>query len=71
MGLDTIGIVMAVEDRFEINIRDDEAAEILMVGDLTRLVLSRIAARERHVCPTLQKVFTSIPPSTTSTVPVM
>ncbi len=54
MGLDGIELVMDVEDRFGISIRDDEAERIVTVGDLTQLVLSRIAARERHVCPTLR-----------------
>jgi hypothetical protein len=52
MGLDGIEIVMEVEDRFGITIRDAEAQRIRTVGDLTTLINSRMTA-PAMVCPSL------------------
>jgi len=53
MGLDAVELVMEVEERFEISIRDEEASEIRTVGDLVALVESRIAVTRAKICPTL------------------
>lgn len=52
MGMDTLELVIAVEERFGITIRDDEAPGIETVGDLAHVILSRLAARAAHQCPT-------------------
>src|SRR5688572_811019 len=53
MGLDAVEIVMEVEDKFAVSIRDDEASKIVTVGDLENLVIARINARQLNTCPTL------------------
>jgi acyl carrier protein len=53
MGLDAVELVMEVEDRFEISIRDEEASEIRTVDDLVALVEARIAVTRAKICPTL------------------
>ncbi len=39
MGLESVELVMAVEDAFEISISDEEAGEIVKVGDFYNLIL--------------------------------
>jgi hypothetical protein len=43
MGLDVVELVMAIEERFEIDIPDDEASNARTVGDLYQLVLTKVA----------------------------
>jgi hypothetical protein len=52
MGLDTVDLVMTVEETFDITISDAEAEKILTVGDLNRYVLSKLDGEERktHRC---------------------
>ena len=45
MGLDTIELVMAIEDRFGIAIPEAEAEKLQIVGDLSDYV---VAALKRH-----------------------
>jgi acyl carrier protein len=45
MGLDTVEIVMAVEDHFQIEIPDDIAATLETVGLLHRFVVSELQRR--------------------------
>lgn len=52
MGMDGVILMLEVEERFGISIRDDEAVELRTVGDLTQLVLARFEARRSLVCPT-------------------
>jgi acyl carrier protein len=52
MGMDVVELVMAVEERFGITIRDDEAPGIETVGDLAHVIVSRLTARAAHGCPT-------------------
>jgi acyl carrier protein len=54
MGLDGIELVMAVEDRFGISIKDAEATGIRTVGDLVALVHSRILAATAQPCATMR-----------------
>lgn len=54
MGLDAIEIILEVEDRFGITIRDTEAEQIRTVGDLATLVNSRLAAASQLRCPSLK-----------------
>lgn len=53
MGLDGVEILIEVEDRFGITIRDAEAQRICTVGDLLALINDRIAARAQLSCPGL------------------
>jgi acyl carrier protein len=47
--LDSVELVMAVEDAFEIEISDDQAATIVTVDDLEGLVLRLQATQRRRV----------------------
>ena len=42
MGIDTVEIVLRTEETFNINLPDDECEKIITVGDLYRLVLSKL-----------------------------
>jgi acyl carrier protein len=42
MGLDTVEIVIRTEEVFLVDLRDDECGRVVTVGDLHRLVLSKI-----------------------------
>jgi len=53
MGMDSVEIVMDVEDHFGISIQDSEAEQVQTVGDLVALVHARLAAAQREYCPTL------------------
>jgi acyl carrier protein len=53
MGLDVVGLIMALEDEFGLELRDDELANVRTVGDLHAVIemkLAPLAAREG--CPT-------------------
>ena len=45
MGLDTVEIVMNVEDAFSVTIPDDDAARIQTVGELYEFVVSKLASQ--------------------------
>jgi acyl carrier protein len=45
MGLDTVELVMAVEEWFEISIPDAAAQTLFTVGDLHRFVVSELTHR--------------------------
>jgi acyl carrier protein len=53
MGLESVEIVMDVEDHFGITIQNTEAERVRTVGDLVALIQSRIEAAHVAVCPTL------------------
>jgi len=40
--LDTVELIMALEEEFEIEIPDEEASEIKTVGDITKYIESKI-----------------------------
>jgi acyl carrier protein len=42
MGLDTVEIVLRTEETFNVNLPDDECGRVATVGDLYRLVLSKL-----------------------------
>ena|SRR5690348_11543613 len=42
MGLDTVEIVLRTEETFNIDLPDDECGRVVTVGDLYRLVLSKL-----------------------------
>lgn len=55
MGMDTVELVLMVEERFEIQIPDPEAEHLLTPGDLCGLVERRLglrAAEKASYCPT-------------------
>jgi acyl carrier protein len=47
MGLDTVELVMAVEDHFRIEIPDQEASQIFTVGELHLFVVRALAGAGR------------------------
>ena len=56
MGLDSVELVMAIEEKFGITISDEEACSILTVGDMHRCVLSKLAVSDKSSCLT-QRAF--------------
>jgi len=56
MGLDSVELVMAVEEKFGITISDEEAQEMRTVGDMYQCVLSKVMVSDRSSCLT-QKAF--------------
>jgi len=56
MGLDAVELVMAVEEKFGITISDEEATNTLTVGDLKRLVHSKLKVSDADGCLT-QRAF--------------
>jgi hypothetical protein len=56
MGLDTLELVMAVEEKFGITIENEEAAKALTVGDLKRLVRAKLDVSDVTGCLT-QRAF--------------
>ncbi len=70
MGLDTVELVMEVEDAFGIEIPDDEATRCATVGDLYACVLRRVSGRQSNVCLSahifyrLRRAFAELRPTT-------
>ena len=56
MGLDAVELVMAVEEKFGISITDEEATRTLTVGDLKRLVRTKLDMTDAVGCLT-QRAF--------------
>lgn len=56
MGLDAVELVMAVEEKFDISITDEEATNALTVGDLKRLVRAKLNISDAAACLT-QRAF--------------
>jgi len=56
MGLDAVELIMAVEEKFGINISDEEAQEMRTVGQMYQYVVSKVAIADRSSCAT-QKAF--------------
>lgn len=56
MGLDSVELVMAVEEKFGITISDEEAQDIRTVGDMYQCVLKKVRVTDKSSCLT-QKAF--------------
>jgi hypothetical protein len=56
MGLDGVELIMAVEEKFGINISDEEAQNVLTVGDMKRLVRAKLDIVDDRTCLT-QRAF--------------
>lgn len=52
MGLDTVELILAVEDAFQIHIADEEASGMWTVGDLYELVVAKIRGQDSKRCLT-------------------
>ena len=52
MGLDTVELLLAVEETFQIHLEDAEAGRVATVDDLHRLVLSKLQGQSSGVCLT-------------------
>lgn len=50
MGLDSVELVMAIEEKFGITISDEEACSILTVGDMHRCVMSKVTILDKSSC---------------------
>lgn len=53
MGSDGVELILAVEDAFQINISDEEAANVSTVGDLHNLVVSKLQGQRFSRCLTI------------------
>lgn len=56
MGLDSVELVMEVEDRFGVHLPDSECSRVTTVADLAALVISRLP-RGEGACPTARAFF--------------
>lgn len=56
MGLDGVELVMEVEDRFAVELPDDEVSRIRTVADLAAIVIARLP-RGQNVCPTARMFY--------------
>jgi acyl carrier protein len=56
MGLDGVELVMAVEEKFGITISDEEAQNVLTVGDMKRLIRAKLEVVDTTSCMT-QRAF--------------
>ncbi len=57
MGLDTVELVMDVEDHFGILLREDDSQRIRTIGDLADVILARILASSAVPCPTMRAFY--------------
>lgn len=57
MGLDSVELVMDVEDRFKIALPDTECERVRTVADLAALVLSKLPRMAEGVCPTARTFY--------------
>ncbi len=56
MGLDSVELVMAVEEKFGISISDEEACSILTVGEMHRCIMNKVDMSDKSSCLT-QRAF--------------
>lgn len=52
MGLDSVELLLAVEDAFQIHIEDHEAGGVSTVGDLYNLVVTKLQGQDSKRCLT-------------------
>lgn len=52
MGLDGVELILAVEDAFQIHIADEEAGNVVTVGDLHALVIASLQRQDTKRCLT-------------------
>jgi len=57
MGLDAVEMIMEIEDRFGITITDEEAQQIVTVGDMVSLIVKRLRAAATRRCFCLPAFF--------------
>src|SRR5262249_37686281 len=56
MGLDSVELVLAIEEEFSLSIPDEDAAKIVTVGQAYEYLKERLEAKPSEGCPS-QKVF--------------
>jgi len=54
MGLDAVELILSIEERFGIEVSDEEAANILAVGQMQNLILSKLNISDEETCLTQQ-----------------
>jgi hypothetical protein len=52
MGLDSVELVMAIEEKLGITISDEEACSILTVGEMHRCIMNKVNMSDRSSCLT-------------------
>ena len=57
MGLDTVELVMDVEDHFGVILPEDDSQRIRTIEDLADVILARIVASSVVPCPTMRAFF--------------
>jgi len=57
MGLDTVELVMELEDEFEISIPDADAEKLETLGQTFDYILSRLRDRQELVCPSARAFY--------------
>jgi len=60
MGLDTVEFVLWAEQHFGLEIPDEDAAEIMTVGEFCAYLACRLAQREGLRAPSRQTVFEQV-----------
>lgn len=60
MGLDTVEFVLWAEKHFGLEVPDEDAAEIVTVGEFCAYVARRLAEREGLRAPSRQAVFEQV-----------
>ena len=54
MGLDSVELILSIEEKFGVEISDEEASRILTVGQMQGLILSKLNLSEERNCLTQQ-----------------
>lgn len=57
MGLDGVELVMAVEDRFGVKLRDSECSRVRTVADLAALVIAHLSRPSASSCPSAKAFY--------------
>jgi hypothetical protein len=70
MGLETVEIVMEVEDHFGISVSDEAASNCITVADLQKVVVDLLVARGRQRAPELLRELVRISAEVTGNDPV-